>query len=432
MIWRLKHGADKRIRSGHPWVFSNELDRSPKGAIPGLPIILEDNRGSFLAAGYGNPHSLIAFRALSFHASHGDPTQEKFILNKCVQAWKLRANWGLQGSYRLCFSEGDYLPGLIIDRYLLKDDHQVLSVQLLTAGMQLALCSQESQLVNFFQQLVEASGQNKLSDVSWDKTSILLRNDVQIRKLEGLEPQEPKVLKRAEGVNLKDCELAIMTASEDSFIWMNANLVEGQKTGFFLDQSSNIRMVARLAVRQKWAHEPVRILDLCCYAGQWGASLAQALIQQGFKVHVTAVDVSQTALELAQKNISKTGAFVEVKKMDVLEHLDQFDDKSYDIVIADPPAFIKAKKDLPTGKHGYLKLNTQAFRIVRKNGIVVSCSCSGLFEEIEMMDTLRKSIQRSSRLAQCVQKGGHAVDHPLIVNFPEGFYLKMFTHIVTG
>ena len=172
-------------------------------------------------------------------------------------------------------------------------------------------------------------------------------------------------------------------------------------------------------------------MDLCCYVGQWSTKLAQFLKTKGVEVEVEAVDVSATALAFAKTNIERTGARVLIRELDVMEQLGGLPDRYYDIVIADPPAFIKSKKDLPIGKHAYLKFNSQAFRLVKRGGLVVSCSCSGLFPEDELKDVIRKSLQRNSVSARCVGRGGHAADHPTLMSFPEGAYLKMFVNQVS-
>ena len=140
ITWRLKKGADRRLRSGHPWVFSNELSESPKGIPPGSSIELRDHQGAFLALGYGNPNSLIAFRALSFEPIKTDSIDQTFLIEKILVAWEKRHRFDIQGSFRLCFAENDELPGLIIDYYRITGGNQkiaqVLSYQISTAGMQ--------------------------------------------------------------------------------------------------------------------------------------------------------------------------------------------------------------------------------------------------------------------------------------------------------
>jgi len=159
--------------------------------------------------------------------------------------------------------------------------------------------------------------------------------------------------------------------------------------------------------------------------------IAHTLKSAGIECETTLVDVSKEALAFAKHNAERQGAKAQTQMLDVVQDLAGLQDRAYDIVIADPPAFIKAKKDIPTGKHAYLKLNTQAFRVTKSGGLVASCSCSGLFDEIEMIDVVRKSIQRDGREARCIAHGGHAPDHPVLMAFGEGFYLKMFLHTVS-
>lgn len=427
-VWRLRPGADKRIRGGHPWTFSNELEKSPKGHEPGAPVTLEDARGGFLAHGYGNPHSLIAFRAVSFDPKAGDCLALEEIVSKVVSAWGHRQLMGYRRSFRLIFGEADFLPGLVLDRYLLEGGSQVLAIQVLTAGMEKALADLEL----FARRVAEEALDSGLSKVPWARTAAVLRPDVQIRKLEGLEVKDPVIVHLPEGLDLKSSrvELDPVAGPEGAPVRMKCDLHEGQKTGFFLDQSWNIDIVGRFLSRNPHLESPVRILDLCCYVGQWSAKLAQDLRARGFEVDVELVDVSASALAYAKENAEAAGARALPRELDVMEELGKLPDRHYDLVIADPPAFMKSKKDLPTAKHAYLKFNTQAFRLVKKGGLVVSCSCSGLFPEEDLKDVLRKAIQRNQLRARCVAKGGHAADHPTLTGFPEGQYLKMFLHQV--
>ncbi len=153
-VWKLRTGADKRIRSGHPWVFSNELSVSPKGLVPGSPVELQDAKGQFLARGYGNPHSLIAFRALSFSPQDQAPTSFDFLHEKVLNSWRVRKAAGFRGSFRLVFGESDYVPGLVLDYYVIEQKGhkaQVFAAQLVTAGMNEALKNAEE----FFKGLVK-------------------------------------------------------------------------------------------------------------------------------------------------------------------------------------------------------------------------------------------------------------------------------------
>jgi 23S rRNA (cytosine1962-C5)-methyltransferase len=430
-VWRLRQGADRRIRSGHPWVFSNELSQSPKGLIPGTPVELLDAKGQFVARGYGNPHSLIAFRALSFDSQDQEPTGFEFLQNKILNAWQVRKAAGFRGSFRLAFGESDYIPGLVLDYYLVQQNGkkaQVFAAQLVTAGMNEALKEAES----FFKGLIEKAHAQGLSEFGWNDSAVVIRNDVNIRKLEGLNVEDPRVIKDIEGMDLTDIEILLNAAADDGVVSMSCDLKEGQKTGFFLDQTHNIHLAVNLF--KNWAKtqpkRQLRILDLCCYVGHWSTQIAKALKQEGFDVEVSVVDVSKTALTFAKKNAERVGAKVVVHEMDVSEGLVQLPAAHYDIVIADPPAFIKSKKDIPIGKHAYVKMNTQAFRVVKKNGFVASCSCSGLLEEEEFRDAIRKAALRNHSEIRSVLRGGHAADHPTLMQFPEGFYLKMYVHYV--
>ena len=183
-VWRLRPGADKRIRSGHPWVFSNELSASPKGHPAGTPVELQDSKGQFLARGYGNPHSLIAFRALSFNSQDKEPTSFDFLHEKIFNSWRVRKAAGFRGSFRLAFGESDFIPGLVLDYYMIEQNGkkaQLFAAQLVTAGMNEALKDAEG----FFKGLAEKAHAQGLSEFSWEQTAVVIRNDVGVRKLEG-------------------------------------------------------------------------------------------------------------------------------------------------------------------------------------------------------------------------------------------------------
>jgi len=286
-------------------------------------------------------------------------------------------------------------------------------------------------LEGFFQGLAAKAKEQKLSQFDWDKTAVVIRNDVNIRKLEGMTIDKPLTLKSIAGVDLSKADI-VLNKQDQGTLLMRCDLAEGQKTGFFLDQTQNIYQAVHLF--KNWAqHQPkrkIKVLDLCCYVGHWSTQIAAALTELGMEVETHLVDVSKPALAFAKFNAERAGAQAEVHELDVLEKLGGLPGQQFDIVIADPPAFIKAKKDIPTGKHAYLKMNTQAFRLVKQGGFVVSCSCSGLLNEEDLREAVRKSAVRNFLEVRNVTRGGHAADHPTLMAFPEGFYLKMFTHYV--
>ncbi len=435
--WKIKKGSDKRIRSGHPWVFSNELFESPKGINPGEPIELTDYKGHFLARGYGNPASLISFRAMSFEQHHAEPCSPASIVNKLIKSWKNRKNLGFNTSFRLCFSESDFLPGLIIDRYLIESngkEYQVFSFQLLTSGMDLIFKNWSY----VFDNLVEQSVKGNLSTIDWSHTLILSRCDVNIRKLEGLQVLAAETLKTVESIDLNEVIIKIQSIwDSQQAVLFHVNLIEGQKTGFFLDQTYNIKILVD-ALRPRlndFKGKTLRMIDLCCYMGQWSAQVVHFLNAHGISVELNLVDVSELALTKAFKNLTQLNPIisenVKIKnsikylKADVLENLVDIKDNSYDVVISDPPAFVKNKRDMETGLHGYMKLNQQAFRIADANGLVISCTCSGLVQMEDFKNSLRKAILRSGKKAKIICEGGLGWDHPQLVQFPEGQYLKM-------
>jgi 23S rRNA (cytosine1962-C5)-methyltransferase len=429
--WVLKKGEDRRLRSGHPWVFSNELLSSPKGQTPGELIEVVDQRGHFIARGYGNPHSLIAFRAVSWTEGEKEILTVGFFVNRLIRAWQMRSISGLEQSFRLCYGEADGVPGLVVDRYLI-DGGIVFAVQLLTAGIQKALFPI---LEEVFSILIDKAVAMGLSVCDQSQMALVVRNDVNIRRLEGLEVEEPKVFLNKPGFNLNSVDIAIDTLEAGKPIWMNVNLEDGQKTGFFLDQRGNIFQLLQFLKSSKFPaiqKKRVRILDLCCYVGHWSAQLAQFLRGQGVSVDIHLLDISKDALRLAETNVKRVSGendHIHGHLLDVMSSLETFKDAQFDIVIADPPAFIKAKKDLPTGSHAYLKLNTQAFRLCAPKGLVISCSCSGLMDLDSFRDILRKAQVRQSMINPSVIMGGHSPDHPIIMSFPEGIYLKMIGHL---
>lgn len=422
-LWRLRAGADKRFRSGHPWVYSNELQESPKGLQPGAPVELQDAGGKFLARGYGNPHSLIAFRALSRDPAIEAPQSEERIGQALARAAAMRARLGFsQVSHRLCFGENDGIPGLVIDRYRLAAS-QVFAIQAHTAGADRMLAF----LPGVLERLVASEKGPEASP--WERTAIVIRNDLGVRKLEGLESEEPRLAREVPGLDLERAKIRVTAAAgpAGSGFELEADLLHGQKTGFFLDQSANIQ----LAVQRLGAMDPkqlpqreLRVLDLCCYAGQWSAQFAKLFRERGIRARFTAVDASASALELAKRNIEAQGGTCEPLKADVLEGLGPLPDRGFDIVICDPPALIKGRKDIPAGTHAYLQLNTQVFRLVAESGFVVSCSCSALLEEEELVRVLSKAAYRNRRFARWIGRGGQAPDHPVLAEFPEGRYLK--------
>lgn len=427
-IWHLKKGSEKKFRSGHPWVFSNELAQSPKGIAPGSLIELRDFQGGFLARGYGHPNSLISFRTLS--TRERSAIDAEFFKERLAHAASLRRVARLaRFSHRLCFAEGDALPGLVIDRYRLASDEQVFVLQSSTAGM-----DQQLPLVfEALERLVRDEHQEDAKATSWDRTSLILANDSKSRAMEGIAVEAKKIVKAASGFHAEAARLVVEPGLDglDPLIF-EADLIGGQKTGFFLDQRLNIHMASRFARNLiEGGRRELRVLDLCCYIGQWGGQISHLATSLGARAQVTCVDASARALDFAARNVEAHGGTANPLKLDVLEAINGLEKRAFDVVICDPPAFIKKKKDLPTGTQAYFKLNREALRKTAGGGLFVSCSCSGLFTEEDFRSMLARVVSTFEGEVRWLARGGHSPDHPQRPEFPQGTYLKSWLGIVS-
>jgi 23S rRNA (cytosine1962-C5)-methyltransferase len=432
LVWQVKRGVEGRIRQGYPWVFSNELAQSPRAAQPGEAVELHDHTDAFVARGYGHPHSLISFRALTRDPEERDFLQADSFFHKLRRAAGLRAALGLSGfSHRLCFAEADGVPGLIVDRYLPVDppDSQVLVVESSTAGLDRAL----PEVMNALEGWAEWQAQEQPGGIPWLRTGVILDQGAAIRTLEEL-PSGPKTWwKTLPGLADGPVPLKLAPVGDIPAPVLWADLIGGQKTGFFLDHQANLELAARLMLSHPMARRsgaPVRILDLFCYGSQWGARLAHLLTARGIPVEVTAVDASGKALELAERHLTAVGARVRTQKLDIVEQPGQLDSTPFDIVVCDPPALIKRKKDVLKGARAYQKVNREALRRVAPGGIIVACSCSGLLVEDHFREVLHQAGAQAGRTVQWVARGGQGPDHPVLAGFPEGRYLKCWIGVV--
>ncbi len=450
-VWRLKAGLEKKFHRGHPWVFSSDLDQSPKGHVAGAPVELRDARNQFLAHGYGHPNTLIAFRKLSqlpqLHAQDSASAQE-LLRGHLLEAAELRRRSGVdRWSHRLLFGEADQLPGLIVDRYWIQDEtqspqsaRQVFVLQSSTAGADRLLPDLQSALEKLVSDgglaaAFEGRGQTPMLTV-WAQ-------DSSSRAIEGLPRLERRVCGNAEGIDLRRAWIAVERADRQAPVHYEVDFLGGQKTGFFLDQRANLRLIAapwlELLRTRASSSTGLRTLDLFSYVGQWSVQLAAlaaeraklAQATKNFNIELTLADASVTALEHAKKNVRRAlsaapwrVAEVHALKMDVLDGLKDLPVAHYDVVICDPPAFVKKKKDLPTGRAAYFKVNREALKRVAPGGLFVTCSCSGLFEEAEFAQMLADAVRASGRKLHWIAKGGHGEDHPSISSFPQGVYLK--------
>ena len=443
---RLKSKEERRFKAGHPWVFSNELQESPKNVGIGELIELCDAGGAFLAYGFGNPNSLISFRELTRdqnckHIKDGI-LAFSFFVEKFDLALTFRKSWfNLNESFRMIYGEADGLSGLIIDRFVgdktSGSAHEVYVVQPHASGM--------DQHLGLIREALSAVSK-KLEDKN---PLLIIRRDASSREKEGLTKEAPEVSYlysdalggsvNLDGLNSFSFKVPSEQGESGQTLTLQCDLISGQKTGFYFDQLQNIKRLQSL-IREKQSHvhaKKISILDLCAYVGQWGAHLQKTLSQLKInEVKYIAVDVSAQALALAKINVENAAKFaghssaytctVATIKADVLEPLETLANKTFDIVIADPPAFIKNRKSIPQGKQAYVQLYQTAIEKTAPGGLVVACSCSQLLSHEEFLACLGKATKRSGRTVRWLTLGSPSFDHFARLDFQEGHYLKSF------
>jgi len=418
---QLKSNSKRSLLKAHPWVYRSEIRRIPNDLKPGDSVELRDAEGDFVSRGYANPRSEILYREVT-RDPEADPFSSTVIERRLRESFLKRAQAGLLSvSFRWLYSEGDHFPGLIIDRFLSsQSDSQVLVLQPSTAGI-------EGHIHEILESLKKViAGLKETFDLpTVEQTTFIIRRNSSWRKREGLKTQGPEIL-GAEVENLKD--YGFWLAHKDSRISLSTDLFEGQKTGFFFDQRQNINMtlsmIKPIFESAQKEDRPVRILDLCCYIGQWSAHLAKCCQDEAIKSEIYLLDASEKALQFAAKNLEAFSDQVHLVEADVLRGLTELEENSFDIVICDPPAFIKKREDLRLGSAAYVKLNRESMKRLRSGGLYVSCSCSGSLSEVDFEEALKLASSKAKREISWVGRGGHAVDHPLREHFPEGQYLK--------
>lgn len=382
---KLKQGCARRAKSGSPWVFSNEIDMTSetKNIPAGTLVRLYDANDTFIGVGSFNPHSLISFRKMA-----SDPQTQinaSFFAKKFRRCAETRNALVNSPFYRLVHSEGDGLPGLIIDRF---DD--IVACQLNTAGTD-----------RLKQEIVEAL------DEVLKPSCIVLRAESSARALEGLDP----LYEVAKG-NLPD----IVPVRENG-IYFFADLKEGQKTGWFYDQRDNRSFVGRLAPNK-------RCIDFYTYAG--GFALHMGI---GHAKEIIGVDRSESALALAKKAAEKNElgdkcSWIKDNAFDVLENMNK-DKEKFGIVVCDPPAFAKVKKDIAAGLRGYRKMARLAAGLVEKDSFLALGSCSHHVKPDEFFTECMRGLTEAGKTGRVILQAGAGPDHPVHPHLPETAYLKM-------
>lgn len=378
----LRKNQERRIRAGHPWVFSNEIWKKPEGLLPGEVVEVMDSRGHYLGTGFYNGHSLISIRI--FSRRHRD-LDSAFISEAVARADGLRQSL-YPGSrhYRMIYGESDGLPGLVVDRY---GDQLVMEIQSL--GLDLR------------RDLIVAALQE-----SFKPASIYERSDSYSRQLEGLKPS----------VGVRHGRFEPEVELEENGLRFRANLEHGQKTGWYFDQREN-----RLVVRQFAAG--ARVLDCFCHTGGFALNAGR-----GGAASVLGLDISEKAIEHCRVNAGLNGleAICSFERADVMQVLKQKAEagERYDLVILDPPAFAKNRKSVEAALKGYKEINLRALQVLKPGGILISCSCSHHIEDEPFRVMLVDAARDAKRQLVLLEFRHQAKDHPVLMAMKETQYLK--------
>lgn len=387
---RLKRDEDRRISAGHQWVFSNEVDieATPLTSFaPGALCRVMSSRDKFLGYGYVNPRALICARLLARDPNH--PPGLAWLVQRLQSALALRERLHAQPNYRLVYGESDGLPGLVLDRF-----GDVVVGQIGTAGME----AMKADIAAAVTQVLEPK-------------ALLWKNDSGAREMEGL----PSYVEVAFG------EVADELRVQENGVEFIVPVREGQKTGWFYDHAANRTSLLKYVNGKS-------VLDVFSYLGAWGLASAKAGASE-----VTCVDGSALALDCVNRSAAANGLAVNTIKGDAFAVLESLHEqgRKFDVVVIDPPAFIKRKKDIPKGEAAYRRLNQLAMQLVERDGLLVTCSCSYHLDTEVLVNAVQRAARHLNRFAQIIEVGGQAPDHPIHPGIPETRYLKAFTVRVT-
>jgi 23S rRNA (cytosine1962-C5)-methyltransferase len=381
----LKPREGRKARLGSPWIFSNEIvmDAAAKAVPPGALVHVKYDDGQDAGTGYFNSKSLIAVRLLARES--GAAVDAVFFAGRLKRALSLREMIYAKPYYRLAHAEGDGLPGLTIDRF-----GDTLVLQVTTAGMEALLTPLKMAL-----------------ETVLSPTAIILRNDTPSRTLEGLESY----------VRAEKGEMGRIAVEENGARYF-ADLGQGQKTGWYYDQRDNRAFIAGLANGKS-------VLDAYSYTGGFGILAAKSGASE-----TVCLDSSAPALKLAEDSAAANKVALSAVKADVFEELERLAGQKevFDIVVADPPPFVKSKKDLEPGAKAYRKLARLAAAVTRPGGTLLLASCSHNIPTERFAAECAAGIMRSGRKASMIREAGAGPDHPVHPMLPESAYLKSLVY----
>jgi len=381
----LNKNEDRRIKSGHPWVFSNEIREVAGERAAGITAELYDAAGGFIGVGHYNPQSLIAFRLVS--RQREDIDSVAFFEGRISAALQHRQiRYPGLATFRVVYGESDFLPGLVVDKY-----GDYLSLQLLSAGMD----RRREQIVAALAHVLTPLG-------------IIARNDVGVRKLEGLD----------EKIEILSGDIPERVDMEENGLRFQVNLREGQKTGCFLDQKQNHLLLRDISAGKD-------VLDCFCYTGGWAVHAAAF-----GATSVVGLDISQRAVGQASSHakLNKVADRVRFEECDAFERLRSLhhEGRRFGVIVMDPPAFVKNRKNIAEATKGYLTVNRRALELLEPGGYLITCSCSYHMGREAFRDVLIQAARLAKREVRLVETCSQAADHPVLLSFPESEYLKCF------
>jgi 23S rRNA (cytosine1962-C5)-methyltransferase len=371
-----------RIIKGDPWAWKADIKTPLQNFEPGEIVRVIDSKGRFVGVGYINPESLITVRLLTYEDREID---YQFFEGKIREALKLRKElYPEEETFRLVFSEGDFLPGLVVDKF-----ENLVVFQITTLGMEI----RKDWIV-------------KALDNILNPEIIVERSDSPVRKKEGLEPVKGIVKGKIE----KDIVIRINGLN------FAINPLEGQKTGFFLDQRENYLLLKNISKGR-------RVLDAFCNNGAFGIHAFKFGARE-----VVFLDASERALELVRKNlvindIKDSYSFIKGDALKLLKEIERKGEK-FDMIILDPPAFIKDRSKLKEGMRGYKEINLRAMKMLRDGGFLLTCSCSHFLSKENFLKVLEESAFDSGKIIKILDFRSQPKDHPYLICLPESNYLK--------
>ena len=387
--------AEYSIKNGHPWVYDAEITNSTETIKNGELVDVFSQKGSYLGTGFYSAHSKIRVRILSDNAN--EKFEKSFFERRIKYAIEYRKTV-MQDDFsccRLIFGEADGLPGLTIDKF-----SDIIVTQVLSFG------------IDNIKDIIYEIVYDELTKIGVSVKGIYERNDVAIRELEGLSQYKGwyEKIPHQQETYTEICE---------NGVFYKVDFENGQKTGFFLDQKYNRKEIARLAKGKK-------VLDCFTHTGSFALNAAF-----GGAEHVTAVDVSATAIECAKANALRNGLsdrmdFVTADVFDLLPSLEKEKNNYYDFIILDPPAFTKSRKTVGNAERGYKEINYRALKLLPRGGYFATCSCSHFMKDELFVKMLKSAARDAGVSLKQIEARQQAPDHPILWNVPETDYLKFY------